>query len=41
MKLQFNIVKDENVRLKTKMAVLQQEMDRKDRDIEALSLKVN
>jgi len=41
LKLQINMTKDENTRLKTKMAVLQQEMDRKDKDIELLSIKLH
>jgi hypothetical protein len=41
LKLQMNVTKDENTRLKTKMAFLQQEMDRRDRDIEVLTLKLH
>jgi hypothetical protein len=41
LKLQINMTKDENTRLKTKMAVFQQEMDRKDKDIELLSIKLH
>lgn len=41
LKLQVNVTKDENTRLKTKMAILQQEMDKKDKDIEILSLKLH
>ncbi len=37
----MNVTKDENRRLKTKMAIMQQEMDRKDKDIEALINKLN
>lgn len=40
LKLQMNVMKDENIRMKTKMAFMQQEMDRKDKDIEQLSLKL-
>jgi hypothetical protein len=41
LKMQINVMRDENTRLKTKMAFIQGEMDRKDRDIELLSLKVH
>jgi hypothetical protein len=41
LKLQINMTKDESTRLKTKMAVFQQEMDRKDKDIELLSIKLH
>ena len=41
LKLQVNVTKDENTRLKTKMAILQQEMDKKDKDIEILSIKLH
>lgn len=41
LKLQNNVIKDENVRLKTKVAFLQQEMDKKDKDIETLTLRLH
>jgi hypothetical protein len=41
LKLQNNVIKDENLRLKTKMAFMQQEMDKKDKDIETLSLRLH
>jgi hypothetical protein len=34
-------MKDENTRMKTKVAFLQQELDKKDRDIEILTLKLH
>ena len=37
----MNVTKDENTRLKTKLAFLQQELVRKDKDIEALSIKLH
>ena len=41
LKLQMNVMRDENMRLKTRMAFLQQEMDHKDKDIESLSLRLH
>lgn len=41
LKLQNNVIKDENTRLKTKLSVFQQEMDRKDKDIETLALRLH
>jgi len=37
----MNVMKDENMRLKTKMACIQQEMDKKDKDIETLSMRLH
>ncbi len=36
----MNVVRDENIRLKTKITTLQQEMDRKDKDLESLTLRL-
>ena len=41
IKVQFNVLRDENMRLKTKLAFLQQEIDRRDKDIEILSVKIH
>ena len=40
LKVQYNVVKDENIRLKTKLQFSSQEMLRKDKEIEALSMKL-
>lgn len=36
----MNTMKDENVKLKTKISVIQQEMTKKDKDIQILSQKL-
>lgn len=41
LKLQMNVIRDENMRLKTRMAFMQQEMDHKDRDIEQLTIRIH
>ena len=41
IKVQFNVLRDENMRLKTKLAFMQQEIDRRDKDIEILSIKIH
>jgi predicted nuclease with TOPRIM domain len=40
LKVTMNVVKDENIRLKTKITTLQQEMDKKDKDLENLTLRL-
>jgi len=36
----MNVMKDENTRMKTKVAFMQQEIDKKDKDIESLTFKL-
>ena len=40
LKVQVNVMKDENLRLKTKVQTLQAELTKKDKDVEQLSMKL-